>query len=95
MLGLGVAFIDNNIALFYSEPPPVTSLYQKHRRAVALFCLEAALHQVKQGHHFVLVHPEKSTLWNLPVARTLEGNPGVSWGRVSACSDWTVTSNLV
>ena len=61
---------------------------------MALFCLEAALQQVKQGRHFVLVHPEKSILWTLPVAKTLENRPGVSWGRVSACSDWTVTSNF-
>ena len=35
----------------------------------------------------------KSTRWALPVVRTLEEDPGVSWGRVSSCSDWTVTSN--
>ena len=61
---------------------------------MALFCLKAALQQVKQGRHFVLVHLEKSTIWSLPVAKTLENSPGVSWGRVSACLDWTVTSNF-
>ena len=29
-----------------------------------------------------------------PAAKTLESSPGVSWGRVSACSDWAVTSNF-
>ena len=51
---------------------------------MALFCLKAALQQVRQGRCFALVHLEKkSTLWNLRMAKTLENSPGVSWGRVS------------
>ena len=75
-------FIDIKLALLYIEPPPATSLRQEHRRAVARFCLEAALQQLRQGRHFVLAHPEKRTLWNIPVAKTLGNNPGVFWGRV-------------
>ena len=55
-------FIDSQPALLYIEPPPVTSLRQEHKRAIACFCLKATLQQVKQGRHFVLVHPQKSTL---------------------------------
>ena len=87
-------FIDSQPALLYIEPPPVTSLRQEHKRAIACFCLKATLQQVKQGRHFVLVHPQKSTLRNLPVAKALEDNTRVSGGRVSASSDWAVTSNF-
>ena len=69
----------NKSALLDIEPPPATSLHQKRRRAMALFCLEAAIHQVKQGRRSVLLHPEKGTLWTLPAAKQLESTPGVSW----------------
>jgi hypothetical protein len=90
-------FIDNKPAVLYIEPPPpVTSLRQEQRRAMALFCLATTLQQMTKGRHCVLVHPENSTFfWNLPTTKTLENSPRVSWGRVSMCSNWTLTSNFV
>ena len=61
-------FVRNNPVLLYIEPPPVANRPAVERRPVALFCLAAALHQLENGRHFVLVHPVNSTLWAIPQA---------------------------
>ena len=72
--------IDSKPGLLYIKPPPVTSLRQEHRRAVALFCLEAALQQVRQGCHFVLVHREDEYSLESPSGQNSGEQPGSALG---------------
>ena len=53
--------VKGNPVLLFIEPPLVTDLPEAERRPVALFCLEAALLQLKNGRHFVFIHPAEST----------------------------------
>ena len=52
--------------LLYTEPPEINDVPEHKRQSVALFCLEAAQHQLRRKKHFVLVHPVDSTLWTIP-----------------------------
>ena len=61
--------------------------YKKRKEVMPMvrFCVQVALHQIKQGKFFIIENPETSSIWYIKVMKMLAQQFGVTWDTLDMC----------